>query len=259
MIHTARTGHTGGALSSLDILIALFFHTMRYQADNPAHPGRDRFILSKGHSVEGYYCVLAEAGFFPKSELATFSRFQSNLFGHPTMKVPGVEIPSGALGHGLSVGVGMALAAKRDGADYRVFTLMGDGEQAEGSIWEAAMAASHFGLDNLVAIIDHNKLQISGNVDAVMKLSLAERWGAFGWRVIEVDGNDMAALVELFDTIPYGRGKPLLVLAHTVKGKGFSFMENEASWHHRVPSESEMAIVAAETEAALAAMAGGAS
>jgi transketolase len=208
--------------------------------------------------VEGYYCVLAEAGFFPKSELATFSRFQSNLFGHPTMKVPGVEIPSGALGHGLSVGVGMALAGKRDGADYRVFTLMGDGEQAEGSIWEAAMAASHYQLDNLIAIIDHNKLQISGDVDKVMKLSLATRWTAFGWEVLEVDGNDMSALVNLFDTLPCGQGKPIMVLAHTVKGKGFSFMENEASWHHRVPTDSEMAIVASETEAAIAKVIGGA-
>ena len=164
MIHTARTGHTGGALSSLDILIALFFHVMRYQADKPELPGRDRFILSKGHSVEGYYCVLAEAGFFPAAELTTFSRFQSRLYGHPTMKVPGVEIPSGALGHGLSVGVGMALAAKRDGADYRVFTLMGDGEQAEGQIWEAAMAAASFKIDNITAIVDCNRLQATGAI-----------------------------------------------------------------------------------------------
>jgi transketolase len=230
---------------------------MKFDPETPNLPSRDRFILSKGHSVEGYYCVLAEAGFFPKTELNTFSRFNSRLFGHPTTKVPGVEIPSGALGHGLSVGVGMALAGKRSRVDYHVFTLMGDGEQAEGSIWEAAMSASHYGLDNLVAVIDHNKLQISGSTDKVMKLSLAERWAAFGWNVFEVDGNDIAALVELFDRLPYGEGKPMLVLAHTIKGKGFSFMENEASWHHRVPTDSEMAIAAAETSAALAKITGG--
>lgn len=240
IIHGAGGGHTGGSLSSLDIIVALYFHTMRHNPKNPEWPERDRFILSKGHSVEGYYCVLAEAGYFPKDELKTYGKFNSRLYGHPTMKVPGVEIPTGALGHGLSVAVGMAIAAKRGGAGYKVFVLMGDGEQAEGSVWEAAMAASHYRLDNLVGIIDYNKLQISGEVDSVMRVSsLQERWASFGWEVQETDGNDMASLVGLFDGLPDHNGRPQLVVAHTTKGKGVSFIENNASWHHRVPSEEE--------------------
>ncbi len=242
IIYGAGGGHTGGSLSSVDILVSLFFHVMKYDAANPQAPGRDRFILSKGHSVEGYYCVLARAGFLPESELATYGKFGSRLYGHPTMKVPGVEVPTGALGHGLSVGVGMAIAGKRDNTDYRVFVLMGDGEQAEGSIWEAAMAAAHYKLDNLVGIIDYNKLQISGNVDTVMRLSsLRDRWTSFGWRVEEVDGNEISALNTLFDRLSSTGDMPTLVLAHTTKGKGVSFMENNASWHHHVPTEKELA------------------
>jgi transketolase len=157
------------------------------------------------------------------------------------MKVPGVEVPTGALGHGLSVAVGMAIAGKRDGAAYRVFTLMGDGEQAEGSVWEAAMSAAHYGLDNLTAIIDYNKLQISGNVDTVMRISsLRDRWTSFGWHVVEVDGNDIAALEDTFDHVPMETGRPTLVIAHTIKGKGVSFIENQASWHHHVPTKEQL-------------------
>ncbi len=252
IIYGAGGGHTGGSLSSLDILITLYFHTMKHRAQDPAWPERDRFILSKGHSVEGYYCVLAEAGYFPTEELDTYGKFNSRLFGHPTMKTPGVEAPTGALGHGLSVGVGMAIAGKRDGASYRVYVLMGDGEQAEGSVWEAAMAASHYALGNLVGIIDNNDLQISGKVDSVMRIaSLADRWTSFGWKIHEVDGNDIGALVRLFDRIPDDPRKPHLVIAHTVKGKGVSFMENNAAWHHRVPTPEEYATAQAELAAAL--------
>ncbi|HTP59375.1 MAG TPA: transketolase [Spirochaetia bacterium] len=253
IIYGARGGHTGGSLSSLDILIALYFHAMKHRPEDPAWPGRDRFILSKGHSVEGYYCVLAEAGYFPREELDTYGTFNSRLFGHPTMKTPGVEIPTGALGHGLSVGVGMAIAGKRDGASYRVYVLMGDGEQAEGSVWEAAMAASHYHLGNLVGIIDNNNLQISGNVDSVMRIaSLEERWASFGWMVHEVDGNDLDQLTRLFDRLAGNVERPQLVIAHTVKGKGISFMENNAAWHHRVPTPEEMAKAQAELSESLA-------
>ncbi len=249
MIYRAGGGHTGGSLSSVDILVALYFHTLRYRANDPEWPERDRFILSKGHSVEGFYCVLAEAGYFPKEELSTYGAFNSRLYGHPTRKVPGVEMPTGALGHGLSVGVGMAIAGKRDHASYRVFVLMGDGEQAEGSVWEAAMAASHYRLDNLVGIIDYNRLQISGNVDDVMRISpLVDRWSAFGWKVHEADGNDPYELCELFDRLPEAPGAPHLVVAHTTKGKGVSFMENNPIWHHRLPTPEEYDLARRELE-----------
>ena len=249
IIYGAGGGHTGGSLSSVDILVSLYFHTLRYDPKNPEDPSRDRFILSKGHSVEGFYCVLARAGFFPEEELASYGKFGSRLYGHPTMKVPGVEVPTGALGHGLSVGVGMALAGKRDRLDYRVFALMGDGEQTEGSVWEAAMSAAHFRLDNLTGIIDYNNLQISGNVDDVMRISsLQERWNSFGWRVVEVEGNDIASLTQLFDHLPAEKEKPTLVLAHTTKGKGVSFIENQAEWHHHVPTREQLDQALAELD-----------
>jgi transketolase len=253
IIYGAGGGHTGGSLSSLDILIALYFHTLKCNPGNPDWPERDRFVLSKGHSVEGFYCVLAEAGYFPKEELSTYGKFNSRLYGHPTMKVPGVEIPTGALGHGLSAAVGMAIAGKRRGFSYKVFVLMGDGEQAEGSVWEAAMAASHYRLDNLIAVIDYNKLQISGDVDRVMRISpLRARWASFGWAVHETSGNDLKALIELFDILPDKADVPHLVIAHTVKGKGVSFMENDASWHHRLPSRDEYEKAQSELSARLA-------
>lgn len=257
MIYEAGGGHTGGSLSSLDIIVALYFRVMNYDPTNPEWQARDRFILSKGHSVEGYYCVLAEAGFFPLTELATYGKFGSRLFGHPTMKVPGVEVPTGALGHGLSAGVGMAIAGKRDNAQYRVFVLMGDGEQDEGSIWEAAMSAAHYRLDNLVGIVDYNKLQISGDVEKVMRLSsLNERWTSFGWQVIEADGNDVEAIAVLLGAFPRKAGVPHLLLAHTTKGKGVSFIENMASWHHRVPTADEYTRAQRELEVALAKVRG---
>ena len=241
MIFTAKGGHIGGSLSSVDILASLFFHVMRHDPAHPGLPDRDRFILSKGHSVEGYYCTLAMAGFFPEARLDEYGSFGTMLYGHPTLKVPGVEIPSGSLGHGLAVGVGMALAAKRDGKSTRVFVLMGDGEQGEGSVWEAAMAAAHYRLDNLVAVIDNNNLQISGPVDSVMRTaSLADKYAAFGWAVRRVDGHDFSDLNAAFDSAPWTAGQPSLVLAHTIKGRGASFMENDAAWHHKTPTREEL-------------------
>jgi transketolase len=191
--------------------------------------------------VEGYYAVLAEAGFFPKEILNTYGKFQSILAGHPTRKVPGIELNSGALGHGLSVGVGMALAAKMEKRSYRTYVLMGDGEQGEGSIMEAANSAGHYKLDNLVAIIDRNFLQISGNTENVMSLeNLKHRWEAYNWHVDEVNGNNINDLVSLFDSYPLSIGKPHMVIAKTTKGCGVSFMENKAEWHHKVPTAEQL-------------------
>jgi transketolase len=242
MIYEAKTGHTGGSLSCLDIMVTLYYEIMNIDPKNPKWTERDRFILSKGHSVEGYYTILADLGFFPKEELKTFSKYQSRLIGHPTLKVPGIEMNTGALGHGLSAAIGMALAGKMDQKAYKVYVLMGDGEQAEGSVWEAAMAAGNYKLDNLIAIIDRNRLQISGNTENVMRLEpFRDKWSAFGWEVTEVAGNDIAKLVELFRKLPDVAGKPHLVIANTTKGKGISYMENVAKWHHGVPSEEQLA------------------
>jgi transketolase len=241
MIYEAKAGHTGGSLSSTDILTVLYYSIMRVNPQNPKWEDRDRFIMSKGHSVEGLYCILADKGFFPKEKLKTFSKFGSTLIGHPNNKNAGIEMNTGALGHGLPISVGMALAAKMDNKDYRVFTVMGDGEQAEGSVWEAAMAAAHYKLDNLIAIVDRNKLQITGNTEGVMGLEpLEDKWTSFGWNVISVEGNDIKQLQEVFSSLPRVQGKPTLIMAYTTKGKGISFMENEPKWHHGVPSEEQM-------------------
>lgn len=252
MIYEGKTGHTGGALSCTDILTTLYYGVMNVDPANLHWENRDRFILSKGHSVEGYYCILGDKGFFPKEELKTFSQFGSKFIGHPNNKVPGVEMNTGALGHGLSISVGMALAAKMDGRSYRVFTLMGDGEQAEGSVWEAAMSAAHYKLDNLTAIVDRNKLQISGSTEEVMSLDcLEDKWRSFGWEVIQVDGHDYKQLLEVLGNTPKTKGKPTLVMAYTTKGKGVSFMENVAKWHHGVPSREQMDMALSELSARL--------
>jgi transketolase len=250
LIHDAQAGHTGGSLSNTDILTVLYYHTMRHDPQNPKWENRDRFIASKGHSVESLWCILADVGYFPKEELATFSQFGTRLIGHPNNKVPGIEMNTGALGHGLPISVGMALAAKRFDKDFRVFCLMGDGEQAEGSVWEAAMAGSHYKLDNLVGIIDRNGLQISGSTESVMGLDpLDKKWEAFGWNVVSIDGNDVDALMETFDAIPSVVDKPTLIIANTVKGKGVSFAENKIGWHHKVPTAEELAIAIEELNA----------
>lgn len=240
MIYEAKGGHIGGALSAVDIMVALYYHAMKVDPKNPKNVDRDRFILSKGHSVEPYWCILADLGFIDSEELKTFSQFGTRLIGHPNNKVPGVEMNTGALGHGLPVAVGMAIAAKKDKKTYKVYTLMGDGEQAEGSVWEGAMAAAHYKLDNLVAIVDRNRLQISGCTEDVMGLEpFADKWSSFGWHVVAVDGNNISQLVESLNQIPEIPGKPTLILANTIKGKGVSFIENKVSWHHHVPTEEQ--------------------
>jgi len=252
IIYQAKGGHTGGSLSSVDILTSLYFNILNIDPANPDKADRDRFIMSKGHSAEGLYCILAEAGFFDDSLLDTYRKFNSGLAGHPTNNIPGVELNSGALGHGLPVGVGMALAACMNKSKNRVFVLMGDGEQGEGSIYEAAMSASHYNLDNLIAIIDRNRLQISGNTEEVMSLeSIRSRWEAFGWHVIECDGHNFNGLNHSFQSIPVVPGKPHLVIALTIKGKGVSFMENQAKWHHGVPTKEQLEIALGELDASI--------
>jgi transketolase len=240
MIYESGTGHTGGSLSNTDILTVLYYKVMNIDPLNPTWEHRDRYVQSKGHAVESYWAILADKGFIAKEELKTFSQFNSRLIGHPNNKVPGVEMNTGALGHGLPISVGMALAAKMDGKSYKVYTLMGDGEQAEGSVWEGAMAASQYKLDNLVAIIDRNSLQITGNTEDVMSIEpLADKWRSFGWEVVGVDGNDIEQLVHTFSNVPKTVGKPTMVIANTVKGKGISIAENQVGWHHRVPTKEE--------------------
>lgn len=239
-IYRAKAGHTGGSLSCVDILNVLYNHVMNVGPQNFSSPDRDRYIQSKGHTVEALYVVLADKGFFPESDLDTLCRFQSHYIGHPTRKVRGVEQNTGALGHGLPLATGTALAAKLDGRSYRVFTLLGDGELPEGSNWEAALTASHYRLDNLCAIIDHNKLQISGRTADVCNTDpIDAKFDSFGWSVRHVDGHDIGGLIDTFDSLPFVPEKPSLIIAHTVKGKGVSYMENELKWHHGVPTETE--------------------
>lgn len=237
----AGGGHTGGSMSSADILVALYFDVMNIDPSKPDMNGRDRFIMSKGHSVESYHTVLSKRGFFSEEILDTYGDFNSLLAGHPTRKVPGVEVNSGALGHGLSVGVGMALAAKRSGPGFRTFVLMGDGEQGEGSIMEAAAAAGHYKLDNLIAIIDRNGLQISGRTEDVLSIeNLEEKFQACNWSVQKCDGHNMDELSSRLGNAPFEKGKPSLLIANTVKGKGVSFIEDVAAWHHKVPSPEQL-------------------
>jgi transketolase len=255
IIRRANAGHTGGSLSCVDILNVLYNHVMDITPDNFHQPNRDHYIQSKGHSVEALYTVLADKGFFPESALDTLNRFQSHYVGHPTRKVNGIEHNTGALGHGLSVSVGLALAAKKNGCPHRVFTLLGDGELAEGSSWEALMSAYHYGLDNLVIIIDRNTLQITGRTESVMGLEpLVEKFAAFGCAVQTCDGNDIAALVEVFGRLPFEAGRPSLICARTIKGRGISFMEDAFQWHHKVPSDEELAAAVRELDAAEAAL-----
>ena len=247
IIKKANAGHTGGSLSCIDILNVLYNHVMNVSPENFGHPDRDRYIHSKGHSVEALYTVLADKGFYPVEELDSLEQYKSNFIGHPTRKVPGIEQNTGALGHGLSFAVGMALAAKKDGRPCRVFVMMGDGELTEGSIWEASMSAAHYQLDNLTVVVDRNTLQITGRTEEVMRLEpLADKFRAFGYAVRTVDGNNIADLVNVMEQLPFETGKPSLILARTVKGKGISFIEDIASWHHRVPTSDEYAMAMAE-------------
>lgn len=253
----AGAGHTGGSLSCIDILNVLYNHIMEITPQNFSAPARDHYIQSKGHSVEALYTVLADQGFYAVSELDTLTRDGSHFIGHPTRKVPGVEHNTGALGHGLAVAVGLALAAKMDGRPHRVYTLLGDGELAEGSVWEASLTAAHYQLDNLMVIIDRNRLQISGPTEEVMALEpLPEKFAAFGYAVESVRGNDIDALVNILEQVPFVPGKPNLLMAETVKGAGISFMENSVTWHHHVPSADELARALQELDAAEQALDG---
>ena len=251
IIVEGKTGHIGGDMSVMDILVELYFEQMNISPENMDDPDRDRFVMSKGHSVEALYAVLAAKGFFPIEEvIREFSKFGSKYIGHPNNKLPGIEMNSGSLGHGLPVCVGMALAGKMDGRDYRVYTVMGDGELAEGSVWEGAMAAHQYKLDNLCAIVDRNRLQISGCTEDVMAHdSQEERWSSFGWHVISVNGNDYKELKSAFDEAKTVKGAPTVIIANTIKGCGSPVMENKAGWHHKVPNAEEYAQIMKDLEA----------
>ena len=248
-VHAAKSGHPGGSLGAADIMTYLYFEEMDVDPANPSRAGRDRFVLSKGHCAPALYAVLAERGFFPKEELETLRHIGSRLQGHPNMNdTPGVDMSTGSLGQGISAAVGMALAAKHWGDSYRVYTLLGDGECEEGQVWEAAMFAGNHDLDNLVAIVDHNGLQIDGSIDEVNSaMPLADKFRAFKWHVIELaDGNDMAQIAAAFAEARKVSDSPVAIIAETVKGKGVSFMENQVGWHGKAPNDEQFEQATAE-------------
>lgn len=251
MIMEGNGGHIGGDMSVMDILVQLYFNDMNIGPENMDDPDRDRFVMSKGHSVEALYAVLAAKGFFPIEQvIKEFSKFGSKFIGHPNNKLPGIEMNSGSLGHGLPVCIGMALAGKMNKQNYRVYTVMGDGELAEGSVWEAAMAGHQYKLDNLCAVVDRNRLQISGSTEDVMAHdSQEERWASFGWHVISVNGNDHDELAKAFAEARTVKGAPTVVIANTTKGCGSSVMENKANWHHKVPTAEEYDQIMKDLEA----------
>lgn len=247
LIYSGKSGHFGGDFSVMDILVTLYYSQMNTTPKNFKDKNHDRFILSKGHCAEALYAVLADRGFFPKSDLETFSQLGSKYIGHPNNKVNGIEMNTGSLGHGLSVGVGMALAGKMDDLDYRVYVVMGDGELAEGSVWEGAMSASHYKLDNLTAFVDRNRLQISGSTESIMAQDdLSERWKAFGWNVLEAPGHNIEALDCAVNQAKNFKSKPTMIIAHTTKGYGYSEAENQAGWHHKVPNAVQYEAAVAE-------------
>jgi transketolase len=242
MLNTAQSGHTGGSLSAIDILTVLYFHKMRHDPSNPFWEDRDRFVLSKGHAAPALYACLAEAGYFSRDDLKTLRRLGSHLQGHPDMnKTPGVEVCTGSLGQGFSQAIGLALAARLAGRTSRVYALLGDGEVQEGQIWEAAMAAPQYHLENLCVVLDHNGLQIDGEVEKVMNVRpLGPKFLAFNWHVLEVDGHDMQAICLAFDEAERTKGRPTMIIARTVKGKGVPFFEHKASYHGVAPSDEEL-------------------
>lgn len=243
-------GHIAGSLSIIEILVVLYYGVLKVDPKNPKDPSRDRFILSKGHAGVALYAILADKGFFPRSELNKFGRKGSILGGHPDMlKVPGIEASTGSLGHGFPFGVGIALSGKLDKKGYQVFVLLGDGECQEGSIWEAAMFAPQHKLDNLIAIIDYNKIQAMDRLDTIVSLEpIVDKWKAFGWEVKEVDGHNIGQLQDILSDVPFSKDKPSLIIAHTIKGKGISFMENTSIWHFRMPDKEELKIACNELE-----------
>jgi transketolase len=242
MIHSANSGHPGGSLSAVEILTALYFEEMNIDPKNPKKDDRDRFVLSKGHAAPVLYATLAEKGYFDKSELTSLRKINSMLQGHPDMKgIPGVEMSTGSLGQGFSVACGMAMASKLDDAPWRVYALLGDGEVQEGIVWEAAMSAAHYKLDNLVAFLDYNGLQIDGETEKVMNINpIVDKFKAFGWNVVEIDGHDFDQIFAVLDVAKETVGKPTMVIAKTIKGKGVSFMEHAAGWHGTAPSDDDV-------------------
>ena len=240
MLAKAGSGHPGGSLSACDLITALYFSVLRHDPKNPASPDRDRFHLSKGHCCPLWYAVLAESGYFPKEELWTLRKFGSLLQGHPDRRTPGVDVASGSLGQGLSVALGMSLAARLDKKAYRVYVLLGDGETQEGNIWEAAMAATHYKCDNLCAVLDYNGFQIDGKICEIMSLEpVAAKWKAFGWHTIEINGHEMSQILAAYQEAKTIKGKPSIIIASTIKGKGVSFMENVCDFHGRAPTKEE--------------------
>jgi len=250
MLNKAGSGHSGGSLSSVDLLTVLYNNVMNHDPENPGWTERDRFVLSKGHVCPALYAVLADCGYFGREELGTLRKYGSILQGHPYMgKTPGLDVSGGSLGQGLSVSVGMALAAQANGQSLHVYCLMGDGELQEGQIWEAAMSAGHYKLDNLCSIVDYNNLQIDGHVEDVMDISpLADKWRAFNWNVILADGHDVEAIEAAYAAAKTCKGKPSVIIAKTVKGKGVSFMEDVASWHGAVPNVAQLALALEELD-----------
>lgn len=241
MLAKAGSGHPGGSLSAVDLLVVLFYNKMRHNPQQPKWQDRDRFILSKGHGCPALYAILADMGYFSVDKLETLRQFGSILQGHPCMKTtPGIEISSGSLGQGLSVGLGIALAAKLDKKDYRTYVMLGDGEIEEGQIWEAAMAASHYKAENLCAILDQNELQIDGFIHDVMSSHpIPAKWRSFGWHVIEINGHNYKAIIYAYNEAEKIKGRPTIIVAKTVKGKGVSFMENQVDWHGKAPTKEE--------------------
>jgi transketolase len=250
-ISTCGVGHPGGSLSAADILTTLYFHTLRIDPTNPGMPERDRFVLSKGHAASALYATMAERGFFPVEQLQTFGCIDSALQVHPDMHLlPGIEASTGALGQGISIALGMALAARLDGLTARIFCLLGDGECQEGQVWEAAEAAAHYRVDNLTVILDYNGVQLMGPLAEIMNMEpMAAKWRAFNWEVFELDGHDIRQIVQALQQARAVKGKPCILIAHTVKGKGVSFMEGQSAWHGKPPSEQELAQALIELQA----------
>ncbi|MEG1721174.1 MAG: transketolase [Pseudoflavonifractor sp.] len=257
-VHTAASGHIGGSLSAMDMLTTLYFHVLRIDPKHPGDPNRDRFVLSKGHCTPALYPVLALRGYFPTEDIKLFRSIDGHYSGHPDMvHVKGVDMSTGSLGQGISAAVGMALAGKVDGKDYRVYSVLGDGEIAEGQVWEAAMSAAKYHLDNLCAVVDVNGLQIDGKTADVMPSEpLDAKFAAFGWHVIKIDGHDYAAIAAAFEEAAATKGQPTMILAKTTKGKGVSFMENDAGWHGKAPNDEQYAAAKAEVQAQLAELEG---
>jgi len=247
-IYEAGSGHPGGSLSTVEILTSLYFRVMRHDPENPLWDDRDRFVLSKGHGAPGLYTILALSGYFEKEELLTLRKLGSRLQGHPSMnKTPGIDMSTGSLGQGLSIAIGMALGARLDRKDYRVYCILGDGESQEGQVWEAAMAASHYKVDNLCAVLDRNQLQIDGPTEKIMSLEPAfSKFKAFGWHVIEVNGHDFKELLRAFHEAETYKGKPTIIIANTIKGKGVSFMEGSLKFHGKAPSKEELELALKE-------------